>query len=181
MADSVFVAETVSFRPRRLRVVCFGSAIAVVIVFMAVSFGLHGSLGGGAPGVFQRGDQAAMIGLGFVAAGGIMLLARPRVIADVNGVRIRNALGGYDLPREVVRAVRFNRGAPWATLELTDDEVVGMLAVQAVDKEYAVAAVRSLRALLEANRAAHAAASETASGRSASGGSGSEASAADGA
>jgi hypothetical protein len=176
MADSVLMAETVSFRPRRLRMVCFGSAIAVVIVFVAVSFGLHGSLGGGAPGVFQRGDQAAMIGLGFVAAGGIMLLARPRVIADVNGVRIRNALGGYDLPWEVVRAVRFNRGAAWATLELTDDEVVGMLAVQAVDKDYAIAAVRSLRALLDANRAAHA----TASGAAASGASASGASAADG-
>ena len=32
-----------------------------------------------------------------------------------------------------------------------------MLAVQAVDKEYAVGAVRALRALLEANRAAQAA------------------------
>ena len=139
---------------------CWASAIAIVIVFTAVSFGLHGSLGNGAPGVFQRGDQAAMIGLGFLAASGIMLFARPRVIADTDGVRIRNALGGYDLPWEVVRAVRFNRGAAWATLELEDDEVVGMLAVQAADKGYAVEAVRTLRALLEANRAAHAAAAE---------------------
>jgi len=43
---------------------------------------------------------------------------------------------------------------------IVDDEVVGMLAVQAADKEYAVQAVRSLRTLLEANRAAHAAAAD---------------------
>jgi hypothetical protein len=164
MADSVGVSagaiEAVTFRPRRLRVVCWVSAVAVVVVFTAVSFGLHGALGNGAPGVFQRGDQAAMIGLGLLAGGGIMLLARPRVVADIDGVRIRNALGGYDLPWEVVRAVRFNRGAAWATLELEDDEVVGMLAVQAADKGYAVDAVRSLRDLLAANRAAHASTAE---------------------
>jgi hypothetical protein len=164
MADSVPVSspatEAVSFRPRRLRVVCWVSAVAVVVVFTGVSFGLHGPLGNGAPGMFQRGDQAAMIGLGLVAAGAIMLFARPRVVADVEGIRIRNALGGYDLPWEVVRAVRFNRGAAWATLELEDDEVVGLLAVQAADKAYAVEAVRSLRELLAANRAAHAATAE---------------------
>ena len=47
----------------------------------------------------------------------------------------------------MVRAVRFGRGAPWATLELQDDDVVSVMAVQAADKEYAVEAIRVLRAL----------------------------------
>ena len=152
--------ETVVFRPRKLRRICWVAAPIVVVVFTAISFGLHGSLGDGAPGSFQRGDQAAMIGLGLLTAAGIMLFARPRVVADGAGLHIRNALGGYDLPWEIVRAVRFNRGAPWATVELEDDEVVSMLAVQAADKEYAVQAVRSLRTLLEANRATRAAAAD---------------------
>jgi Bacterial PH domain len=160
VADSETVSETVVFRPQRLRRICWVLAGAVVIVFTLISFGLHGSLGDGAPGSFQRGDQAAMIGLGLLFAAGILLFTRPRVTADADGIRIRNALGGYDLPWEVVRAVRFNRGAPWAALELEDDELVAMLAVQAADKEYAVQAVRSLRTLLEANRAAHAAAAD---------------------
>jgi hypothetical protein len=63
---------------------------------------------------------------------------------------VRNLLGFYDLPWEVVRAVKFNRGAPWVTLELEDDDVVAVLAVQAADKEYALRAVRGLRALHEA-------------------------------
>jgi hypothetical protein len=151
------MSSAVSFRPRRLRRVCWASAAAVVIVFTAVSFGLRGSLGGDSPGVYQRGDQLAMIGLGVLAAAGILLFARPLVIADEHTVRIRNVVGGYDLPWEVVRAVRFDRGSAWASLELSDDDVVGVMAVQAGDKEYAVEAVRALRALLDANRSAHAA------------------------
>jgi hypothetical protein len=151
------VSQQVSFRPRKLRVVCWASAAAIVIVFTAVSFGLHGPLGDGAPGVFQRGDQAAMIGLGLLAAAGVLMFTRPRVTADEHGVRVRNLVGGYELPWEIVRSVRFNRGSAWASLELEDDDMVGVMAVQANDKEYAVEAVRSLRTLLEANRAARAA------------------------
>ena len=72
---------------------------------------------------------------------------------DADGVRVRNLLGFYDLPWEAVRAVSFGRGAPWAFLELTDDNRVALLAVQAADKDYAVRVVRGLRAL---HAAAHA-------------------------
>ena len=48
-------------------------------------------------------------------------------------------IGGYDLPWEVVRGIRFERGNPWVTLELEDDDVVAVMAVQAADKEHAVA------------------------------------------
>lgn len=156
------MSNPVSFRPRRLRKVSWVLAAAIVIISTSVSFGLHGSLGDGAPGAFQRGDQLAMIGLGLVAAFGVLLFARPRVVADEKMVHIRNVIGGYDLPWEVVRSVRFSRGSAWASLELEDDDLVGVLAIQANDKEYAVGAVRALRALLEENRAARAAASESA-------------------
>jgi hypothetical protein len=135
-------------------VVCWVSAVTVVIVFTAISFGLHGSLGEGVPGTFQRGDQAAMIGLGLLAALGILMFTRPRVVADDRGIHVRNVLGGYDLPWDIIRAVRFSRGAPWATVELQDDDVVSVLAVQAADKEYALEAVRTLRTLLESHRPA---------------------------
>jgi hypothetical protein len=148
------VSQSVIFRPRRLRTVCWVSAAAVLIVFTAISFGLHGPLGDGAPGTFQRGDQAAMIGLGVLAALGILMFSRPRVVADERGIHVRNVLGGYDLPWENIRAVRFSRGAPWASIELDDDDVVSVLAIQSADKEYAVQAVRTLRTMLESHRAA---------------------------
>jgi hypothetical protein len=143
-------------RPRKARVVCWIAATAVVIVFSLVATGLRGPTGDGR-GVFQPGDQVAMVGLGLLGALAVLMFTRPRVEADARGVRVRNVVGSYDLPWEVVRGIRFNRGAPWATLDLQDDDAVAVMAVQAADKEYAVEAVRGLRTLLEAHRAAHAA------------------------
>jgi Bacterial PH domain len=143
--------DVVRARPRKARVVCWVAAVAVVAVFALVATGLRGPTGEGR-GVFQAGDQIAMVGLGVLGALAILLFTRPRVEADSRGIRVRNVIGSYDLPWGVVRAVRFNRGAPWATLDLEDDDVVAVMAVQAADKKYAVEAVRGLRTLLAAHR-----------------------------
>jgi Bacterial PH domain len=141
------VTETVVYRPKRIRWVAGIGAGAVVVLFTAVSFGLHGSAGFEDSGTFQRGDQAAMIGLGVLIGLGFLALTRPRVWADADGIKIRNVIGGYQLPWSVVRAVRFDRSAAWATLELLDDDMVSVHALQAADKDYAVDGVRTLRAL----------------------------------
>jgi hypothetical protein len=143
--------ETVEYRPKRIRWMAGGAALGVVILFTGVSFGLHGSTGFDDSGTFQRGDQTAMIGLGVLLALGILAFTRPRVRADAAGIKIRNIVGGYDLPWSVVRKVRFDRNSPWATLELLDDETVSVHALQATDKEYAVDGVRALRALHQAS------------------------------
>jgi hypothetical protein len=136
----------IEFRPQRVRVVAAVAAVAILVVFTALSFGLKGSTGDGY-GQFQAGDQAAMIGLGVLAALGALVFTRPRVSADADGIKIRNVIGGYDLPWAVVKAVRFDRNAAWASLDLQDDETVPVHALQAADREYAVAGVRALRAL----------------------------------
>lgn len=151
-SDTV-VSSSVTFRPQRARKVAIGAAIAVVVVFTVVSFGLTGSTGVG-KAVFQRGDQAAMIGLGFAFAAGILLFLRPKVEADARGIRVRNVVGSYDLPWEVVRAIRFERGVSFASVELHDDELITIVALQIVDKEYALAGVRALRGLFAAHQAA---------------------------
>ena len=94
-----------------------------------------------------------MIVLGVLGALGILMFTRPRVEADERGIRIRNLVGGYDLPWDVVRSVQFTRGAPWASLELRDDDLIPMMAIQATDKKYALEALRGLRALLAAAQA----------------------------
>lgn len=132
--------------PQRVRWVSILMASATVILFTVLSFGLHGSTGDNG-GQFQRGDQAAMIGLGVLAAAGILMFNRPRVWADEEQVRVRNLVSGIELPWSQVRAVRFNRDSAWAMLELHDDETVAVMALQAVDKDYAVEGVRRLRAL----------------------------------
>ena len=143
----------IEVRPRRIRVVARVAAAAVVVLFTAVSFGLGGATGGGS-GQFRAGDQAAMIGLGVLGALAVLAFGRPRVRADAAGVRIRNVIGGYDLPWSVVRTVRFDRHSAWASLELHDDDTVPVHALQAADREHAVAGVRALRALHAASRAA---------------------------
>jgi hypothetical protein len=139
--------ETVTYRPRKIRWVAGIAAGGVLVLFTAISFGLHGSSGFDNSGQFQRGDQSAMIVLGILIALGILAFCRPRVIADAERIRIRNVVGGYDLPWSVVRAVRFDRNSPWAQLELHDDEQVSIHALQAADKDYAVEGVRALRTL----------------------------------
>ena len=136
----------VVYRPRRIRWVAGISAVAVVILFTALSFGLHGATGMGM-GRYGRGDQTAMIGLGVLIGLGILAFTRPRVRADADGIKVRNVVGTFDLPWSVVRAVRFDRNSPWASLELHDDDTISLHALQAADKEYAVDGVRALRAL----------------------------------
>jgi hypothetical protein len=140
----------VRLRPHRIRVTCWLLATALVVLFTVVSTALRGPTGESGA-TFQRGDQAAMIGLGLLGAFLILLFTRPRVEADSRGIRVRNVIGSYDLPWAVVRAIRFDRGSAWASLELHDDELVPLLALQAVDKERAVDGVRALRALHAAN------------------------------
>jgi hypothetical protein len=143
--------DAVTYRPRRIRWVAGPAAAGVVVLFTAISFGLKGSAGFDNAGEFQRGDQAAMIGLGVLLGLGILAFCRPRVTADADHIQIRNVVGGYDMPWSVVRAVRFDRNSPWAQLELHDDEQVSIHALQAADKDYAVEGVRALRALHSAS------------------------------
>lgn len=153
------VLQQVRARPRKATLIARVMAAAVVVIFTAVGLGLHGRTDSGT-GVFQTSDQIALIGLGLLAAAGILMLTRPRVEADARGIRVRNLMGGYDLSWDMVRSVQFGRGAPWASLELEDDNVIAVMAVQATDKAYAVGAVRALRALLAAHQSAAAPAAE---------------------
>jgi hypothetical protein len=145
------IPDLVRARPQRARLICWIAAAVIVLVFTLIAAGLTGPTGNG-PGYFQRGDQVAMVALGVLSALGVLMFTRPRLEADAAGVRVRNVIGSYDLPWEVIRAVTFGRGSPWLTLQLQDDEVVAVMAVQAADKQYAVRAVKQLRAL----HAAHA-------------------------
>ncbi len=143
-AETVFV-----HRPKRVRVVCAVGAVSVLVLFTVIGTALT-EVG---VGVFKPGDQYAMIGLGVVFAAGIMLIARPHLRADESGIKVQNIIGGYELPWQVVRKVSFDRGRPWLSLELENDDTVSVLAVQAVDKAHAVHAVQCLRSLHAQNRA----------------------------
>ncbi|WP_447008513.1 PH domain-containing protein [Saccharothrix isguenensis] len=137
-------AEAVEFRPKRIRWVAGTSAVFLVAVFTVVGL-LLGDTPTGV--IFRTSDQVAMVLLGVLLACGILLLTRPRVRADAEGVEVRNVATVHRFAWADVLHVSFPDGASWARLELPDDEYVSIMAVQAVDRDHAVAAVRALREL----------------------------------
>lgn len=143
-------------RPVRLVRTCRLGALLIVAVFAVVAYAI-GTAGEGPvqPGQLRFGllDQLAMLGLGLLAAGAVLALTRPRVVADAEGVTVRNVVGETRLPWAVVTDVRLDEGAPWAYLDLADDDQVAVLALQANDGAHAVDGVLALRALLRASRA----------------------------
>jgi peptidoglycan/LPS O-acetylase OafA/YrhL len=135
----------VRFRPRRTRVVAWLAAAVTLLAAVGLAAALSGPIGD-TPAVFGTADRVAMVGLGAIGAVALLSLTRPLVEADAEAIRVRNVVGGGTFSWSDVQAVRFDRGASWATLELVDGEAIGVLAVQAVDRQHAVAAVRALRA-----------------------------------
>lgn len=141
-------AVGIELRPRRLVLVCRTVAVVVVVTFAVLALLLpRGSSDGQQFGV---ADQVAFFGIGVLLASAAMVLTRARVQADQWGVRVRNVFGERTFPWPVVVAVTLADGAPWASLELHDDETVPLLALQANDRERTVDGVLALRQLLGA-------------------------------
>ena len=146
---TVPTSETVTVRPRRVLVASWVGAVVTVAFFTVIALVLRNS----PTGVFFRlADQVAMVLLGLFVAGGLLLLARPRVRADAAGIEVRNIVVTRYVPWEQVLGVAFPDGASWARLDLPDDEYLPVLAIQAVDRGYAVEAIRRVRALHAAAR-----------------------------
>jgi hypothetical protein len=137
-------ATGVSFqaRPRKARRVAVAAAVALVVVFTVVAALLRRTPTGV---YFRLSDQVAMVLLGLLLAGAVLLFTRPRVRALADGVEVRNVLTTRLVPWDLVLRVSFPDGAPWGRLELPDDEYIAVMAIQAVDGRYAVQAIRALR------------------------------------
>ena len=138
------VATSLVIRPRRAMIMCSVLAVALLAVFVVVAVLLRN----GNTGVrFQRSDQVAMVGIGILLAAGVMLFSIARVRADAEGIEVRNVLITRRFAWSEVLSVSFPDGASWARLELPDDEYHAVMAIQAVDRDRAVEAVRALRKL----------------------------------
>ena len=157
-------ATRVDAQARKAKKVAYISAALVVVIFTGVAFTLRGRTDSG-KSEFHIEDQIAMILLGLLAAAAVLMFTRPRIIADADGVRVRNLLAWKYFPWPVIAAVRFDRGSPWVALDLQDDDVISVMAVQAADKEYALDTVRALRRLLPRAASGRLTQSRAASGR----------------
>jgi hypothetical protein len=134
----------VTIRPRLALRLSWIGAVLTLALFVVIAVILRTS----ETGVFFRlADQVSMVLLGALIAGGILLFARPRVRADENGIEVRNTGLPKYLPWKAVYGVAFPDGASWARLDLADDEYLPVLAIQAVDRQYAVDSIRAVREL----------------------------------
>ncbi|TSD95400.1 PH domain-containing protein [Skermania sp. ID1734] len=134
------------FEARPHRTARFATIIAAVIIVVMVVAGVL--LRHNATGVyFRTADQVAMVLLGLLLGGAVLLLTRPRLRANARGVSVRNVISEKFFEWNVVRGLSFPDGASWARIELPDDEYVAVMAIQANDKERAVEAVQRFRAL----------------------------------
>jgi hypothetical protein len=137
-------------RPRKTLWAAWVGATAVLGLFVVIAVVLRNAPTGV---YFRLADQVALVLLGVFIAGGVLLLARPRVRADADGIEVRNIFITRTLPWALVDRIAFPDGASWARLDLPDDEYLPVLAIQAVDGRYAVDGITKVRALHAAARA----------------------------
>lgn len=139
-----FGPDTLVLRPRLLLICAWIGAVAVLAIFAVVAYLMPAEDTGV---IFRPADQISMMVLGVLIAGGLLLMARPRVRADARGIEVRNIAAAHWFPWTEVDGVAFPDGTSWARLDLPDDEYHPVLAVQAVDRQLAVDGIRRLRAL----------------------------------
>ena len=142
MAENTWDLE---IRPHRTPLFTYGAAAIVLVAHVTVGALLKIK----STGVFfQTSDQVAMALLGVILAGVILLFARPRLRIGAPGVSVRNLFGYRLIPWSEVVGLAFPKGARWARLDLPDDEYVQVMAIQANDKDRAVAAMDAARDLI---------------------------------
>jgi Bacterial PH domain len=133
-------------RPHLTPYFAYGAAIIIAALHIGVGFLLKvGSSGV----IFQTADQVAIGLLGVVIGCVVLMFARPRLRVGPAGLSVRNLVGDKLIPWSDVVGVAFPVGARWARVDLPDDEYVPLMAIQAVDKDRAVAAMETVRALTD--------------------------------
>jgi PH (Pleckstrin Homology) domain-containing protein len=150
VSSAVSLDEPLDVRPRVMSRIAYCSAAFVLVAFVVTAAVMPHAASGAHFGVK---DQAATAVIGVILAGLLLMPSRPRLHADRDGLRLRNFLGGWrTVPWDVVLAVEFPAKVRFARLVLPADETLAVYAVQRLDKQQAIEAMRRLRALHAASR-----------------------------
>lgn len=145
--DDRSAAGAVVVRPRRIVIWAVASATVILAVSVTVGILLQRSEAGV---VFDVSDQIGVIGVGAVLAAAILIAAaRPRLVITPEGLTVRNMVGHRELAWPLVQQITFPEGAQWPLLVLADDETYPVVAIQAMDRDRALRALRELRAAFE--------------------------------
>lgn len=139
-------ALPVTFRPGRTRAVLLTAAGAIFAVIAAVALSLER---------LSTGERISFVVTGALLSGGLVVLARPKVVAEESGVTVVNIAGRRQLAWAEIVQVNLRVGDPWVFLDLTDGTSLPALGIQpGIAKQHAIADTQTLRALVEAHSVA---------------------------
>lgn len=132
----------VVFRPVRTRLVLIGAGGVLFVVLTVVAVALA-SLG--------PGERVGLVVTGLLALGVLLLLSRPKVVADTRGVTVTNLTHTRRMDWEELLAVHLRAGDPWVHLDLADGTSLPAMGIQpGIAREQAVRDARTLRELAAA-------------------------------
>ncbi|MGW1467960.1 PH domain-containing protein [Streptomyces sp. NPDC001493] len=136
-------ALPVTFRPGLTRLVLLTIALAFLVVLTVVALMLE-SLG--------PGDRVTFIAFAVLVAGVLVLLARPKIVADEDGVTVVNLTRTRRLAWAQILQVNLRAGDPWLYLGLSDGTSLPALGIQpGLSKQQAVRDAGELRRLVAAH------------------------------
>ncbi|MFF5976042.1 PH domain-containing protein [Streptomyces sp. NPDC012769] len=141
MSDATAPALPVTFRPGRTRAVLLtvGTVMFVVITVVAL--------------MLERLNPGERVSFVFTAAlflGVLVMLSRPKVVADQEGVTVVNITRTRRLAWAEILRVNLRPGDPWVFLDLSDGTSLPALGIQpGIAKQQAIRDARALRALAE--------------------------------
>ncbi|MEU6367587.1 PH domain-containing protein [Streptomyces sp. NPDC046931] len=139
-------ALPVTFRPARTRVVLVTAAIAIFAVITTVGLLLQ---------PLTAGERLSFIVTAALLCGVLLLLSRPKVVADESGVTVVNIAGSRRLDWAEILRVNLRPGDPWVFLDLSDGTSLPALGIQpGIARQRAIQDARALRALAEARSTA---------------------------
>ncbi|MGW7069755.1 PH domain-containing protein [Streptomyces sp. NPDC054855] len=135
-------ALPVTFRPSRTRAVLLTAGAAILVVLTVISLLIPG---------LSPGERLSFIFTGVLLFGVLMLLSRPKVVADESGVTVVNIVTSRRLAWAEIVQVNLRPGDPWVFLNLSDGTSLPALGIQpGIAKQRAISDARALRALADA-------------------------------
>ncbi|MDX3538879.1 PH domain-containing protein [Streptomyces sp. MB09-01] len=134
-------ALPVTFRPTRTRVVLLGVGLAMFATITSIAVMLER---------LQPGERISFVFVAVLLSSVLVLLSRPKVVADEAGVTVVNLTTTRRLEWAQILRVNLRPGDPWVFLDLSDGTSLPVLGIQpGVAKQQAIGDARALRALAD--------------------------------
>ncbi|MFE4638735.1 PH domain-containing protein [Streptomyces sp. NPDC056773] len=142
-AQPVPPALPVTFRPTRTRAVLLGVGAAMFLTITTIAVMLER---------LQPGERISFVFVAVLLSSVLVLLSRPKVVADETGVTVVNLTTTRRLEWAQILRVNLRPGDAWVFLDLSDGTSLPALGIQpGVARAQAIGDARALRALAAAH------------------------------